>query len=274
LSDLAAQLEAEAKTRFVRFDARLWRELLDGPARELARSLQANVPPERAARLLESYLRLGCEAIGNGYLFPESVGHNFFSLAWNRLIPKSLAHLPGQKQVQALADCWNLGENLEHQPTSLRRIALRLLTGLQGLDQLEAVVAQIAGALAEPEVKLDDRPRVEWVSLADEDRRFLPGALHFVANAPTVVCVHDRHRTAPAGGEAATVGVWLSDAPLVLGSMSCTETPEATSDRLDLVEQAQKSDARAADVRNAAANAWRGALTLETSQFLVALLPA
>ena len=272
MSDLAEKLEAEAKTRFVRFDARLWHELLDGPARELAQSLHANVPPERAARLLESYLRLGCEAIGHGYLFPESVGQGFFSLAWNRLIPKSLAHLPGHKQGQALADCWNLGENLERSPLSLRRIALRLIAELRSLDQLQDIVAKIADALAEPHAKLEGRARVEWVELTVEDRRFLPGALHFVA--PTVVCVHDRHRTAPAGGDAITVGVWLSDAPLALGSMGCRETPPATSDRLDLVEQAQRSDGRAADVLNAAANDFRAALTLETSQSLVALLPA
>jgi hypothetical protein len=96
--------------------------------------------------------------------------------------------------------------------------------------------------------------------------------LHFVA--PTVVCVHDRHRTAPAGGEAVTVGVWLADAPLVLGSMGCRETPPITNDRLDLVELAQQADGRAADPLNAAANEFRAALTLETSQFLVALLPA
>lgn len=266
MADLAAQLEAEARTRYVRFDAQLWHELLDGPARELAQSLQANVPPERAEKLLESYLRLACEAIGHGYLFRQNVGTNFFSLAWNRLIPRTLAQLPAQKQGQALADCWNLGENLEHAPGPLRRIGQRLLGKVQHLDHLDEGVAMIADALAEPAAKLDGRtPRVEWLDLAAEDRRFLPGTLHFLA--PTVVCVHDRSRPE-------TIGAWLSESPVVLGGMNCDESPRLSNDRLDLVELAQKTDARATDALNCAANAWRAALTLETSQFLVALLPA
>lgn len=272
MGNLADELEAEAKTRFVRFDTKLWRELLDGPARELAGSLQASgAPQERSQRLLENYLRLGCEAIGLGYLFPQSVGSSFFSAAWNRLIPASLARLPASKQVQALADCWNLGENLERSPLWLRRIVLRLAGALDGLEGLDGLVNNAATALAEPLAKLDGEPRIEWIDLAEEDRRFLPGTLHFVAS--TVVCVHDRHRTAQGGGEAVTVGVWLADAPLALGTMGCGEKPGRASDRVDLLEHVQKADQRAVDVLNAAANDWRAALTLETSQFLVALLP-
>lgn len=273
MADFAAELLSQAQARFVRFDTRLWRELLDGPARELARSLHANVPPARATRLLEAYLRLGCEAIGSGYLFPESAGAGFFALAWNRLIPGSLALLPAHRQGQALADCWNLGENLERAPAWLNRIALRLLAGIDRLDQLQGLVARLAEALAEPDARLDGRLRIVWVhALADEDRRFLPGTLHFVA--PTVVCVHDRHRTGEGGGEAASVGVWLVDEPLVLGSMACEQTPQGSSDRLDLLDHVQRAEPAAADVLNSAANEWRAALTLSTSQFLVALLPA
>jgi hypothetical protein len=266
VADLPAQLEADARARFVRFDAQLWRELLDGPARELAQSLQANVPEERAARLLESYLRLACEAIGHGYLFRRNVGSNFFSLAFERLIPKTLALLPAHKQGQALADCWNLGENLEKSPGPLRRLGQRLLARVGHLDHLDEGVALIADALGEPGAKLDGRPpRIEWLDLAAEDRRFLPGALHFLA--PTIVCVHDR-------GRPETIGAWLSATPVTLGGMNCDEKPAISNDRLDLVERLQRVDGRATDALNSAANAWRAALTLETSQFLVALLPA
>lgn len=272
MANLEVELEAEARTRFVRFDARVWRELLDGPARELARALGPNVPPQRAERLLESYLRLACEAIGHGYLFPESAGRNFFGLAFRRLIPRSLALLPAQRQGQALADCWNLGENLERGRPWLSRVALRFAAEIEGLGQLDALVARIAQALAAPERRLDGRPRVEWVPLAEEDRRFLPGTLHFLA--PSVVCVHDRQRGVEAGGDPVTVGVWLAEPPLLLGPMGCGETPQSTSDRIDLLEHVQRSDPRAADVLNAVANEWGAALTLETSQFLVALLPS
>jgi hypothetical protein len=46
-----------------------------------------------------------------------------------------------------------------------------------------------------------------------------------------------------------------------------------TSDRLDLVDDLGRQDPRVSDVRDSAANAWRAVLTLETSQFLVAVYP-
>ena len=61
---------------------------------------------------------------------------------------------------------------------------------------------------------------------------------------------------------------------LVLGAMGCREEPGPTSDRLDLVDDLVRKDPFAGDVRNSAANDWRAALTLETSQFLVGIYPA
>lgn len=273
MGDLASDLETEARTRFVRFDSKLWRALVLGPTRALAEKLVAAGTPEHdAQRLLESYLRLGCEAIGLGYLFPESVGRSFFTLAWNRLIPTSLAELPPERRAAALAECWNLGENLEQSPLWLRRIALRFAERLPSLQALPTLVGDVAKTLAEPDRKLGDAPRIEWVLLAEEDPRFLPGRVQFVA--PTVVVVHDRHRTAEDGGEAVTTGVWLADPPQPLGSMGAFPSPPPASDRSDLLDYVAAKDPRTSDIRESAVNEWRGALTLETSQFLIALLPA
>jgi hypothetical protein len=249
-------IEAEARQRFVRWNAELWSELV-----------------EEGRRLLESYLRLGAEGIGFGHLFPASAGENFLTLAWRRMIPRLLPGVPRSRRAQALADCWNLGENLETSPAWLGRIFTRLAPSVSRLERLSELVSSVSEqALGEPSRRLGDTPRVDWVPLAQEDRYFLPGALHFVA--PTVVCVHDRARGAEAGREAPNVGVWLSDAPLSLGTMGCREEPAASSDRLDLVERLARLDPRATDVLNASANDWRAALTLETSQFLVVLLPS
>lgn len=268
-------LEAEARTRFVRWDGELWKQVVAGPAHELAESLQrARVPLDRGEAVLLSYLRLAREGIGLGYLFPAaSGGESFFTLAWTRLIPRSLAALPLDRQVETLATCFNLAENLESSPVWLRRIFLRLCRDRDGLEDLPSLVSDVSRrALAEPEGKLRGKPAIRWLYLAEEDRRFLPGGVHFVA--PTVACVHDRHRAAAGGRKAATMGAWLTEPPLALGPMSCTESPADPGLRMELLEELSRRDPRAGDWFAMAANEWRAAVTLDTSQFLVALLPA
>lgn len=274
MGELVTDLEEDARRRFVRWDANLWQGLLSGPAQQLAEALQAaGVPEAQASQVLESYLRLGAEAIGLGYLFPSSVGSNFFTLAWNELVPRHLAQLPPGRQAATLAACWNLGENLENAPLWLRRIFMRLCAGLGGLDHLEDLVADVSHrALEAPPHRLGDGFALAWVHLASEDHRFLPGSLHFVA--PTVACVHDRHRTAAGGRDAATVGVWLDETPLLLGPMGCQEQPGDSGLDFSRLEALERQDPRASDWFAMASNEWRAAVTLETSQFLVVLSPA
>jgi len=137
------------------------------------------------------------------------------------------------------------------------------------LGALQALVVRASrDALGEPGSRLSGRTLHLLIDLGAEDRRFLPGTLHFVA--PTVVCVHDRHDAA----SPRTLGVWLVDPPLVLGPMGCDASVAPSSDRLDVVDDVTKQDARANDVRNSAASDWRAALTLETSQFVVGVYPA
>jgi hypothetical protein len=275
VSDLVAELERQARARFARWDPALWRELVQGPAAGLLESLRAaGLPGSHCEALIESYLRLGAEGIGLGYLVPASSGAtSFLTLAWTRLLPGGLAAVPAARQAQTLADCWNLGENLETSPVWLKRILLRLCGETTSLDSLGALVADVdRRALAEPKERLGSGPCIVWVHLAQEDHRFLPGPLHFVA--PTVVCVHDRHRTAAGGRDAATQGAWLTDPPLLLGPMGCSETPgKETPESFERLEDLSRRDPRAEDWFAMAANEWRAGVTLVTSQFLVALLP-
>ncbi len=169
--------------------------MVGGPARELAEALRAAGTDDAAAQqLLESYLRLACEGIGLGYFFPPELGEGFFTHAFFRLIPAGLAALPREKRAQALADCWNLGENLEHAPPWWRRMFVRLSDGAS-LGALQALVVRASrDALGEPSARLSGRTLHLLIDLGAEERQFLPGALHFVA--PTVACVHDRHEAA------------------------------------------------------------------------------
>jgi hypothetical protein len=269
VADLVAELEERARRRFVRWDPALWRRVLEGPARALAASLRGAGTEEGAAQqVLESYLRLAGEGIGLGYLFPPEVGDGFFTHAFFRLIPEGLAAVPPDGRAQALADCWNLGENLEHAPAWWRRMFVRLASESPALGALSALVDRAGReAFGAPPARLGQTAQHLFVDLGAEDRRFLPGVLHFVA--PTVACVHDRD---PSSGR--SLGTWLVDPPVVLGAMGCTAEVGPTSDRLDLVDDLARKDPRASDARNSAANDWRAALTLETSQFLVGVYPA
>jgi hypothetical protein len=262
VKDLADALAASAPGRFVRWDARLWRELVDGPAAALAAGLDGTVG--MAGRpALASYLALVCEGVGLGYLFPPAAGREgFLNLAFTALVPRLLPAVPAERQPHTLAALWNLGENLENATPWLRRIFLRLFVTLASLDDLPAIVAGVERqALAAPSSALGAGPRAAWIALGAEDRRFLPGAVHFVA--PTVTCVHDRARPGQ------TQGVWLADPPLALGPMGCAEAPAPTRAWPPPPAGPTLTTAFAT-----VANAWRGAATLVTSQALVAWLPA
>jgi hypothetical protein len=261
LEALIDALEASARGRFVSWDARLWRELVDGPAATLAAGLDGTVGMAGRAALV-SYLRLACEGVGLGYLFPAAAGREgFLDQAFVSMVPRLLPAVPVERQPQTLAALWNLGENLESAAPWLRRIFLRLCAALPALGDLDALVADVERqALAPPAIVLGAAPRVAWIALGAEDRRFLPGALHFVA--PTVVCVHDRARVGP------TQGVWLADPPLALGPMGCVEWPEASRPW-----RAPTADVRLTPSFATITNGWRAAATLVTSQALVGWLP-
>jgi hypothetical protein len=274
---LIETLAARAKGRFVHWDEALWREVVAGPAAELAAGLASSAAGAAAdvEPVLASYLTLACEAIGLGYLFPRSTGvESFFTVAWRELAPRLLPRLrSSREQVDTLAALWNLGENLEASPVWMRRIFTRLFRAVDGLDDLAGRVAAIERrAEAAPSIRLGEDARATWVHLGAEDRRFLPGAAHFVV--PTVVCVHDRQRTGGGGREASTLGVWIAGGgpPLILGAMACGQAV-APGDlaRVELWDRLARTDPRFDEPFAVAVNDWIGVATLETSQLLVVL---
>lgn len=269
LRALAAALAEEAARRFPRWDAATWDELCAGPATRLARSLG----PQGHA-LTASYLRLACEGVGRGYLFPAArTGlENFFTLAFSRILPDELPRLPLPRRPEVLAACFNLGENLESAPAWLRRIFHRLASKRRSLADVEALVDHVrASAIDPPTRPLPAGTTSLWVRLTDDDPRFLPGAMHFLS--PTVLCVHDRHRTKAAGREAVTSGVWLDDPPLPLGALACDAAPAPAAPPKALAHL-QRKDPRITQLLAGASNTWRSAASLVTSQMIVALYPA
>ena len=242
--------------------------MVGGPARELAEALRAAGTDDAAAQqLLESYLRLACEGIGLGYFFPPELGEGFFTHAFFRLIPRGSPCCPARS-----------GRRRSPTPGTWARTWSTRLPGGGACscgcrteprsERCRRSSCGRRGTRSESRARGSGRTLHLLIDLGAEERQFLPGALHFVA--PTVACVHDRHEAA----SSRTLGVWLVDPPLVLGPMGCDARVGPSSDRLDLVDDVVKQDPRASDVLNAAANDWRAALTLETSQFLVGIYPA
>lgn len=276
MSSFVDELESNARGRFVRWDSALWQELLTGPVAKLGQALATSRgDAAKSEELLRGYLKLGAEAIGLGYLYPASAGRqNFFTLAWSDLLPRFLADVPQAQRAGVLAQLWNLGENLESAPPWVQRIFCRVGAELTSLTDIEARLRDTAAAAMEPpKAKLGRKSQPFLVHMASEDSRFLPGAVHFLA--PTVLCVHDRHRKAVAGREAATQGLWLTDGtPMRLGAMGCRETPEVTLAQSAALSLLELNDARVDEWFATAVNDWRAAGTLHTSQFVVVLVPS
>jgi hypothetical protein len=272
-SSLVDELEQNARGRFVSWDPALWQQFVEGPARSLSERLAARGVANESQPVFESYLRLACEAIGMGYLFPATAGSaNVFSLFWNKLVPDHLADVPNEARSSTLAACWNLGENLESAPLWTRRIFYRTCAQLESLGDLENVVAKVtADATSEPAQRLTAVKRLAWVHLGQEDKRFLPGMVHYLA--PRVLCVHDRERTGGGGRDAVTYGVWLADPPTFLGPMGCKEPPQPGAIEDSTLVQATQLDPRLDEPYDATANGFSAAITLTTSQFVIALLP-
>ncbi|RKH52077.1 hypothetical protein D7V93_28425 [Corallococcus llansteffanensis] len=276
MSEFVDTLEKEARARFVRWDRALWSGFLNGPVARLGEALSASGSDAASGEeLLRDYLRLGAEGIGLGYLYPASAGRqNFFTLAWSDLVPRLLPELPRGKRAAALARMWNLSENLESAPPWVQRLFCRMGTDLRSLDDLEGHLHAVANEAMEPPTQtLGDTSTALWVDLSQEDSRFMPGELHFLA--PTVVCVHDRHRATAAGGrDAATQGVWLAKKPMLLGSMGCNERLEPARTPVKAITSLSQRDPRAGDWYSTVRNEWRAVATMHTSQWLAVILPS
>lgn len=271
MNDLPQRLAAEARGRYVRWSPALWQELLAGPAAEYANALHAAGLSAEGEALLTSYLTLARDGIGLGYLAPTASGaRNFFTVAFGEILPRKLAGLKPARQAELLAACWNLGENLESQAAWLDRVFAAELRELPSLDQLESMVERVSTGMQQaPDQRLNRDWPVAMIDLAAVDSRFLPGAVRFLT--PTVVCVYDRARSG-AGGEVPTLGVWLRPQPVILGPMAIDEPPPKPADE-PLWKRVNERDPRLSARFAAAANDWRAACTLNTSQCLFALLP-
>ncbi|RYZ42134.1 MAG: hypothetical protein EOO71_09245 [Myxococcaceae bacterium] len=195
---------------------------------------------------------------------------------WDRALWTGFVQGPVARMGQAMAASGqNLSENLESAPPWVQRLFCRVGANMPSLDDIEGHLHAIANAAMEPPADtLGDTSTALWVDLSQEDNRFMPGEVHFLA--PTVVCVHDRHRATAAGGrDAATQGVWLSSKkPMLLGPMGCNERLEPTRTPVKALTSLSQRDPRAGDWYSTLRNEWRAVATMHTSQWLAVILPS
>lgn len=263
-SDLVERLEHEARGRFVKWDARLWRALIEGPATQLAQALG----PTGSEAVFTAWLTLLRDAVGLGHV--SASAHSFMQLGLCELGPRLLPALAPRRQAEVLAELWNLGENLAARDPWLERIFVRQARGLSSLDGLAALVADVAAKVGQPPArKLNgSKAKLHMIRLFEADPRFLPGAITYLS--PTVVAVFDRLRSTPDGG-AIALGVWLTDTPEVLGPLGGLSLPESTEP--DRAFWESTGDVYITEVAASARNDYSALCTLGTSQCLFAMLP-
>jgi len=263
-SDLVERLEREARGRFVKWDNKLWRSLIDGPATLLAQNFAAT----GSEAVFTAWLTLLRDAVGLGYVSASAQG--FMHLGLCELAPRLLPALTPKRQAAVLAELWNLGENLSARDAWLERIFVRQARGLQSLDALSTLVADVAAKVGEPPSrKLNGSDaKLHMVPLFEADSRFLPGAIKYLS--PTVVAVFDRLRSTP-DGDAIALGVWLTDPPEILGPLSGVKLPDATDPEREF--WAGTGDVYITELAASARNDFSALCTLGTSQCLFAMLP-
>lgn len=215
--DIARRVCDDAIGRYAHFDTAAWVRMCAALTR-LEASLSSAPEPDRRA-LITTWLELGAAGLGAG-TYVAGGADDPFAILWERLVPDGLGALPAAGRAQALADAFNLGENLAREQGWRRMIfvdGLRRLEHLSGLHDM--LVRRVGLITAEPTRPLGDEPQMVSVDLSAYDKRFLPGAIGMLA--PTVFVVCDRERTDDQGDPLA-VAVWApegGEAPSVLGAV-------------------------------------------------------
>lgn len=163
--------------------------LADAPAGDVERAM-----------VLDAYLRLLAEGVGQGYVGPapessEAEPAGLLQRLLLDVLPPRLARLSAQHALSLLARAWNIGEGVERSPRWMSRMASALIADPIDADRLEEQVATALAPLLDQPARrarfagpfvvrvLDLRPTLD---------AFLPGAMHVAT--PALVCVHDRRR--------------------------------------------------------------------------------
>jgi hypothetical protein len=270
-------LVADMQMRHARWDSELWQWALAHPAKRLATNLVSTHAQAVGQRVLEAYLKLVASGIGEGYLFPaqaigaQSVFHHLFF----DVLPRKIPALSADAQVPILAQAWNLAENLEKGPAWLAQVFWHCRHELDALADLSQVVERITDDVVNPlptvlDANAPEKNRTFWLDLSRDDGRFFPG--HIVQRSPRILQVLDRERHA-AGASQSSMGIWLRDEPVLLGSMGSHAVPDSRKSRISgALKAAARRDSRITMPFDLLVEERVAAATLKSSQFVVLVL--
>jgi hypothetical protein len=218
IGDIARRVCEDAIGRYAHFDTAAWVRMCAALSR-LEAGLEAGLaaaPVADRTALITTWLELGAAGLGAGTYVAGSADDPF-AILWERLVPDGLGAV--EQRAQALADAFNLGENLAREQGWRRMIFVDGLRRLEHLSALrEMLTRRVSLIAAQPTRPLGDAPQMMTVDLSAFDLRFLPGAVGMLA--PTVFVVCDRERTDDQGQPLA-VAAWApeGEAPTVLGAV-------------------------------------------------------
>jgi len=200
LEPLIAHYDQEGARRFSRWDAALFRALVEGPGGALLPRL---VDQPGGEAVFEAFVRLVVEAIGCGYVGPDSVApagsgrrarKNLIELFFLDLIPARLGGGSAEAQIAVLARAWNLGEGLLGEPSWMNRAVAGAMASLDSLADLDRKLVRVleAALVVRAPSTLAGPFTTRTLDTKEFDNAFLPGRMHF--SAPALLCVHDRKR--------------------------------------------------------------------------------
>ena len=189
LSDLFTAAAREGLRRYANWNAELFDQMCQGPAVQLAASLEGVAGTRE---VVGAYLVLVREAIACQYL--TCARDTFFERCLVDLVPRQLGLIAADRRLPALAKVWNLCEGLASEPEWLDQYVCARADDVHNIARLDEFLAEALAPALSPAIPSEGRApyRVTTVDARTIDDDFLPGEMRLCA--PRVVHITDRRR--------------------------------------------------------------------------------
>lgn len=191
------QYQNEGARLHASWNADLFQSLCTGPVASVWKSLGPEAKGlEQSKKLLEGYLHLLQEAVGQGYIQNSTGGpwSNMMELVLVKFLPEQLASIKPSQRHSELAKIWNLLEGLLGEPAWINQLVLARALELKQVTQLEQFLVDVLDPVLSPAptAKFSGPFRQVVLDTKSLDEDFLPGEMTLAA--PWVLCIHDRRR--------------------------------------------------------------------------------
>ncbi len=211
------RLAAKGATQFSNWNPSLFQDYCQALMQDHSK---ASTSPHLVASALAEIL---CEGIGRGYLTTSLHANpaNLMEYCLRNWLMSRLANVAAERQLQFLADAWNLLEGVLREPTWVNAYVMARVGELLSETSLESFLGAVLKPLFAPATIANwTGPfRVTMLSLRAADDEILPGDMYLVA--PTILTVRDRRSDLACGvvlrkqGQSELAGVFGETSPYV-----------------------------------------------------------